>query len=471
MEAADDLLAQLEERISADTDAARALGEYLSTDESTVIPIFWNWLLETMRSAYGLGVSDPQRSRNYIDCTVATSLVPIDEMLSVIYPGDQESRANAIVALASLVDAEIDWSERNAGKLPSPGLFHGQRIHRDEHRHVIPIRNYWRPPLDTTAGVHAVLARAATLVDLVSAYHEQLVEEACHRFEVHLEGLGRHRDPIVRRTAGRVRESCLLAREQRLDLQAASVHINPDAVRALLREHRPLFVNQWELGLGRDDSSVVVLGAEHAYELNQDMDLVNFCTESIGSGVVWLCGGRKDVTRALSGGVVTEARPFHIHPNDHYRKGSSHTWGRLALALGHPGAHEPHSVPGLGDHCYQIELSAHPSQRNTGSQPPTPERRAFLKRVMEQMRETARVLLIHGSRSSNEHEAARFELAGTFLGIPSEAALNQPHELSRPGSPISVADVDGRRVIKTRSLSQSSGEFLSRIAELVQEVA
>jgi len=85
------------------------------------------------------------------------------------------------------------------------------------------------------------------------------------------------------------------------------------------------------------------------------------------------------------------------------------------------------------------------------------------------MRTTARVLLIHGSRSSAQHEAARLELANCFLGVQNAPTLQEPHALSERGAPISVADANGRRVIKTRALAgqASTGEFLERIDELI----
>jgi hypothetical protein len=447
------------------------LSERLSSEADLVVPHLWLWLLDELRAAYGFGVLDPRRSQAYIDSKVVLHLMRIDEVLSILFPDDCDRRRAAIATLATLIDAEIDWTIRNTGKPAPSSLFDGQRLFHDTDGLVLPLAPHWKPDLDAER-IRSMFERAIAVGVPISAYHEAVVLNSCDRFEAHLQSLEeRHRDPIVRKTAAVVRQTYVSARAQRLDLEVEHVLVNPVAVRRVLREHRELFLNQWALGIGRDDAPVVVLGAEHAYNVERDADLVNLCSESIGSGILWLCGGRNDVVNALSGGAITTARPFHVHPNDHYQEGSMHTWERLGRALGAPGVHEPRSVPGLGDLCYQIELSAQPSQDTSGSEPPTAARRLFLRSVMEHVRETASVLIIHGSQSSRAHEAVRLELASVFLGGPCERALSQRHPLSERYRPISVADIGERRVIRTRALSNQgcTDEFCDNLAALVSE--
>lgn len=463
--------AELEGLLVEDAALRRRVAARLHSSEDAASRVLWNWLLESVRAAYGFRIAQIPRPPSYIESVVGERLRQIDEMLSVLYPVDVEARIETVCAVAALIDAEIAWTHENAGRSLSRALFDLQRVHCDDAGLVLPLPSYWEPGLDSRLRVRTLIERGIASGETWYPHYEDVVLDSCARFEAHLTTLNAHRDPTVRRAASACLRTYVSAREQRLNLRADQILITPDAIRRVLREYRHLFLNQWSLGLGHDDSSVVVLGAEHAYELNLDADIVNLCTESIGCGVIWLSGGRRDVVRAVSGGAVNTVRPFQVHPNDHYCKGSSHTWAKLATALGQSGSHQPGCLPGLGSFCYQIELSAHPSQATTGSQPPTPARVAFLRLVMQRLRETACVLLIHGSTSTSGHENARFEIARAFLGAECRGALTTPHAWSEPGRPIQVADSGGRRVIKTRALANqgSTDTFLSRIAELVGE--
>lgn len=469
-------LERLDSRLNADIAVREALAaQLLIPVDANVASVVWLHLLDLTRSLYRLDNDDPwcraaERSSTYIEAAIAGSLLVLDDVISILFD-DLGTRVDMIVSLATLIAAEIRWVFDNTGRLPPAAIFDGQRMCRSDAGVVMPIVDYWNPHLDSEPRVRTLLERARVGAGTLCAHHEDLVNDCCDGYVAHLTLLQNHRDPIVRRVAGDIRQTYLVARAKRLDLEAADVWIGPSLMSKVLREHRALFLNQRALGLGRDDAPVVVLGAEHAYNLEWNAELVNLCMESIGIGILWSCGGRADISRALSGNAVRMRRPFHIHPNDHYGKGVMHTWGRLASAIDDPAAHEPGAVPGLGMRCYQIELSAYPSKRNEGSQPPTRERVDFLRRVMERMRETARVLLIHGSKTSWAHESARLEAARAFLGVSCERQLSVPHVSSARGAPISVADAGGRRVIRTRALAGqgSTDAFLERVARLVGE--
>jgi hypothetical protein len=467
----------LEGRLSAEAAIRDTLAAQLSIPiEADITRVVWLHLLDLTRSLYRLDNDDPWcpsagRSQAYIEAAIATNLLALDDFVSVLVD-DVGTRVDMIVALATLIDAEIRWICDNSGRPPETALFDGQRIRCSDTGLVMSVVDYWDPRLDSPSRVRQLLVRARRGGDTLYAHHDDLVDECCAGYMVDLAQLQNHRDPIVRRVAGEIRQTYLVARTKRLDLEATDIRIDPSVIGKVLRDHRALFLNQRTLGLGRDDAPIVVLGAEHAYDLESNAELVNLCMESIGSGILWSCGGRADVSRALSGNAVCMRRPFHIHPNDHYCEGVKHTWERLATAFGEPSAHEPGEVPGLGMRCYQIELSAHPSRQSAGSQPPSRKRVDFLRRVMDRMRETARILLIHGSRTSSAHESARFEAARAFLGVSCERQLRTPHFYSARGAPISVADAGGRRVIRTRALAGrgSTDAFLTRLGRLIAEV-
>jgi len=461
--------------------------------------LLWSELLEFARVLYGIGDEAPlpsQQPQTYVDNIVAIVVPELDLRLHYLYDNDSE-RINAIRRLAAIVSAELVWSQDNQGRPPPPCTVHALTLPLDEKGHLGPSPDHWDPGVLDEARIAALIAARAledAQLDEMRRQREFLVESSgesvlpldagpiavyddllllsAQGYEEHLANLEAHRDPRVRRTANQFALTYRMARKHRAALDRDDVLINPNAVRNLImRDHRSLFVNQWELGLGCDSAPILVLGAEHAYEPADDTNLVNFCLESIGSGVVWLTSGAAAITQALSDGAVCAGRPFHVHPNDYYHVGDEHTWANLATAIGFPNQHAPRQVPGLGAFCYQIELSAYAARSADDSQPPTPSRLAFLRSIVARLRNTARVLLIHGSRSSRSHERARFELATCFLGISAEPQLSRPHPLSESQRPVSVADYAGRRVIRTRALSNQgiTLEFLNKIAYLVWE--
>jgi len=128
--------------------------------------------------------------------------------------------------------------------------------------------------------------------------------------------------------------------------------------------------------------------------------------------------------------------------------------------------HEPGATPGLGDLCYQIDLSAYPSQQGALGRHPTPTRMHFLESVMTAFAATARTLIFHGRAAAADCESSRNQLIAQFLGhVP---APSDWQNTSEPHAPLHHLTVGDRRVIVTRALGQASNELLARLARLVQ---
>ena len=259
-----------------------------------------------------------------------------------------------------------------------------------------------------------------------------------------------------------------LAKRDALELSETTFSV-ADLVPLTLDQRTSLF-NEYALGLGRPDRSVLVIGTAHAYELGRDEDLVNYCLESCAQPLVILTNGRTDIVERLTAGAVAlpADRPFHVYPNDHYREGGTHTWARLAQVVGTGVEHWPGARPGLGDLCYQIELSAFPSQRNAGGRLPSLERLKFLERAMPVFARSGSVLLFHGKALDSEWEGARTRLIGSFLGrAPGHADWVDESERNRPLRHVTIGT---RRVIVTRALANAgvTREFLERLAMLVR---
>jgi hypothetical protein len=298
------------------------------------------------------------------------------------------------------------------------------------------------------------------------------VRESATLYGAYLDELVAGDDRTLGVVAAKVRATLTAATSRGAALTAADVAFDVDDLRALDAAQREMLLNEWSLGVGRDDAPVLVIGAEHAYDVGDDAFLVNLCTEALGSTILWLSGGKPEVVSRLTGGAVRIPRPLHIHPYDHYRPNGSHTWSHVAAALGVVEQGRAGAEPGLGTFCHQIELSAWPSPRAGGGRPPTAERVAFLERLVTAVRSTASVLIIHGGRGAEGTEAARVRIASAFLGADCAAALARQHPATEPYRPIAVADHTGRRVIRTRQLSGqgASSAFEARLAKLVAEV-
>jgi hypothetical protein len=137
----------------------------------------------------------------------------------------------------------------------------------------------------------------------MTAYPE-IVRAAAEQYRVFVEALEREADSPVRLLAGKVGRTIEAALSKRSAMSAADVEFGPRDLRPLTTAQRRRFFNPWALGIGADDASVIFLGSEHAYDVDRDEDLVNFCTESIGGVVLWLSGSNPDVLKRMTDGAV-----------------------------------------------------------------------------------------------------------------------------------------------------------------------
>ncbi len=303
------------------------------------------------------------------------------------------------------------------------------------------------------------------------AKYPKLVGESLRRYSQFLRQLAANSDNVeLCRVASLLAETVDLAMEKGEQLGPDDLMFSVTDLRTLDLDAREALLNQYALGFGRDDAPIVVMGTEHAYELDHEDELVNFCLESCCGAVMWACGGSGELVRRLSGGDVDIERPFHIHPNDYFQERGAHTWVRLARVVGRGGEERIGAEPGLGDLCYQIDLSAHPKQRNSDSVPPTQERLEFLVQAMHALRGTSRVLLFHGKANDNgPWAAARDLLARAFTALPASEPFRWV-DLSEPNRPLQYADVGACRIIVTRALANAGVtlEFLEQLAALVR---
>jgi hypothetical protein len=176
-------------------------------------------------------------------------------------------------------------------------------------------------------------------------FHAELVLSATRSYEAHLQAMPESR--IEGHPANLIHRTVQAALLRGISLRTNEVMFSARTFEGIGIPERRKLLNQFTLGLGRDDAEVVAMGTEPAFSL---VDPISLCTENIGNHVVWLTHGNPTILGTLTNDTVRNAddRRFHIHPNDHYRKGRGHTWGRLARVLGTGEEHEPDAEPGLG---------------------------------------------------------------------------------------------------------------------------
>jgi hypothetical protein len=232
------------------------------------------------------------------------------------------------------------------------------------------------------------------------------------------------------------------------------------------RNERAALVNQWSLGIGHDGAPVIVMGTEHAYDVEQTAGLA---LESCGSALLWLADDGPDLARWIAHDqrwVGNAGRAYHRHPSDQYPVAAGHTWPTVSHVL-------RVALSELGEHAYQVERSAHPAGTSSAGAAPTVERRAFLVRLLQDFRASGRVLILHGKTSTTdqEWEACNLALTLTFLN---QESLAEPDECRVGKASIRRWAHDGRTVFHTWALnagalawSGAPGAYVDRLGELV----
>ena len=269
-------------------------------------------------------------------------------------------------------------------------------------------------------------------------------------------------------------DSLELAMRRRTQLIAADMPFSRDKMSGLPEQDWMRFLNDFTLGFGSEQAQVIAVGTEEAYEAGSE----NLAEWNCGSAILWLCGSKQDVLGKLGGADRKSAgserrRPYHIHPNDydHVETGQGrHTWEGLAQVVA--GGAEARSLldgtasPSLGDLCYLAEISAFPAKSSTGGRSPTADRHRFLRKLIESLSRSARVLLFYGA-AGDPHWGWRDDLAGVFLGAGDDGdGLEQAPEIAE--TLLHREDSNGRTVLFTRALSGAiSNVYLDAIATRV----
>jgi hypothetical protein len=311
--------------------------------------------------------------------------------------------------------------------------------------------------------------------------YPELVEDSASLYVAHLQGIHETLSP-----GGKFASQCLIDTLEAARLEGEG--LDPTQATATWRQMAAASIddadgllNQWQLGYGRDDAPVIAVGTEHAYELRppdrhkhpMDVGLAEITAECLVAAI-WLCNSRPDVlTRMLLApwwnwqADFAEARPYHVYTADYYRTGSRATWPTLGRDILLGGA-DWRTV--LGQRCYQIELSGYPVLQSSGGREPARVRIDFLKRVVTAMRDTARVLILHGTPKFTEHDP-RVVVAASFLGVDvlGQATGRGADSDDRRWE---IYDRNGWRVIFSRALSGTnvSSEYLALISKLVADV-
>lgn len=226
------------------------------------------------------------------------------------------------------------------------------------------------------------------------------------------------------------------------------------------------------LGYGRDDARLLVMGTEEAIDPSNPGDLVWACT----SEVIWKTGSDHAVLELLdkihfAHTANLDLRPFHLQPNDLWQvqnRGRG-TWRMLAQLLRPADAVALLRRPpagqtqiGLGDLCYQVEVSAFPSKQALTGRSPAAARVDFLGDLVQTLSE-AQVLLFHGGAWDD----ARSAIARHFLG---SAPVLQ--EYPEPRRWLAWASAGGRSVIHTYALNgRIRNDYLDLVRGKLTELA
>jgi hypothetical protein len=288
---------------------------------------------------------------------------------------------------------------------------------------------------------------------------------------------------VAATTAVRQLVSSIEAALEKTDsLTPASVEFNRESMVDVTPSDKLGFVNEYTLGWGRDDAPVIFMGTEDAYKA-EPMELALW---NCGCSIIWLSGGRSDVVERLDSRASSSRqdglvpRCYNIHSSDWGGPPQSkHTWGCIAKVLsGNPYSEDWRSyfVPpaatglahrGMGDVCYQVEISAYPAKRAHDGKFESRARTDFLTALLGRARVTAKVLVFHGGQYQR---TARAQLAEAFLG----KAFDQLAVIDdRPHQRMWKAEHDGRIVLHTNALSRPNvnDNYLQKVADQIREVA
>jgi hypothetical protein len=241
--------------------------------------------------------------------------------------------------------------------------------------------------------------------------HDRLVEESANRYLAYLDTLAHAADGTLAGVLQDIATTVQNALTMRGALSRANIPFTAASLLPLRPEQRWLLVNQWSLGVGNPDSRVLVIGTEHAYDVDGEW-LAGLAVESCCSAVPWLSDDDGSIAAHIARDerwIDAVGRGYHRHPSDFYSVGGGHTWRLVAKVLGA-------DLRDLGDVAYQMGRSAAASRTAAKGQRPSRERLNFLSEFLGST--PASVLLVHGRAidSGPEWAAANDELIAVFLG-------------------------------------------------------
>jgi len=267
-------------------------------------------------------------------------------------------------------------------------------------------------------------------------------------------------------------------------MDASDVHFDLHSLESIHSSERSAFLDEYSLGVGDEGADILVMGTEAAEDAQNPLDVAFHALYS----TIVLTGSKPPVLERIVKDSPWERqfdrRPFHLEPDDYIdvsrtpRPGKKRvgvpTWVQLAkvasrsrdrsvwrrLLCGGP------PDDGLGRRMYQLERSASISLAATGGRPPSDDRLRFLvDHAIPRLRESARVLLMHGfgGRSHKEWQQADQAIASAVLGT--EVTFDwQPAY----NTWIFHQEHAGRRAVGSRALNGPvAGRYLDLITDLV----
>jgi hypothetical protein len=314
--------------------------------------------------------------------------------------------------------------------------------------------------------------------------HPELATAAARHYLAHLEAVEANRESEAARRALR----------ELIETTESAIRLGPrvapddftftlSSLKSVAPADLTGFINQFQLGLGRDDAPVVAMGTEVAGDVADPRGLAYNCLQT----ALILAGSPEAVVQKLLVGSKrwdafsarrhgTDAwRPPHIYFNDLeqvQRRRGTHTWTGLARVIA-PDGQDPKAVlavaaqPSLGDLAYLIERSGYPARKAIQGRQPEPDRTLWLEReVMPTLRETATVLIIYGyGRNFKQWLPGDQRLFEAFLGRQVHV-----HSETVPGGWLWHDSADGRLVVYMDAPSGSvSHAYLDQVRHLVQE--
>jgi hypothetical protein len=260
--------------------------------------------------------------------------------------------------------------------------------------------------------------------------------ESAQRYAAYLQSLLHASPSQLQRAASAVLDTTRHALAQGGQLQVAQVPLTARLIAGLSAPERAALINQANVGFGRENAPVIVMGTEPAYSLDNHQSLA---TECYGLAPIRLAGGRAEIVSHIADDASWRGqhRAYHLYPDDYLQvhqptRKQGHTWPVLANIIARALSNSKTArqiESSLGDYCYQVELSVYPAPQAAGGLPPPQERVEFLKWLVATLagttahtriaRDDAKLLIFHGMGGvPAAFRSAKDQICAAFLGVP-----------------------------------------------------